>query len=198
MPDRKKHLRTHTRSQWQLNTVVWHDAPFTFLALYVLQLLSAEAHERRRKQRAFAKDELVIVVCSAIRRVVGAFQVVLGALFQDATVLARYDLEETHLENIQARLPGDLTGPSAAYAIMVRHPRFRARSQAEWQDAGPQHNGRQTISELNCIMGSQPEKGLFIFLHYELRRGGPTSASGGREIQLKQELEGNRRLRVTR
>ena len=67
-------------------------------------------------------------------------------------------------EHVQVRLPGDLTGPSATYAYVVRHPRFRATSQTERRDGDLQHHGQQVTDELNYIKESRPEKGLYLFI----------------------------------
>ena len=101
-----------------------------------------------------------MVVCAAIRRVVGPLQVVLDALLSDAAVCVQFGLARVRAGHVHVRLPGDLTGPSATYALVARHPRFRARSQGDWQDGGLQHHGRQTVDELNYIIESRPEKGV--------------------------------------
>ena len=94
----------------------------------------------------------------------GPLQVVLDALLSDAAVRAQFGLASVHADHAQARLPGDLTGPSASYAMVARQPRFRAGSQVDWQDGDLQHRGRQTVDELNYIMESRPERG-FVHLH---------------------------------
>ena len=116
-------------------------------------------------QIGFAEDELVVVVCAAIRRVVGPLQVVVDALLSDADVLAQFDLAGVRADHAQVRLPGDPIGPSASYAIVVRLPRFRAHTQLDWQDGDLQHHGRQAVDELHYIMESRPERGLHVFMH---------------------------------
>ena len=90
---------------------------------------------------------------------------VVDALLSDADVLAQFGLAGVRSDHTQARLLGDLAGPSASYASVVRHPRFRARSQVDWQDGDLQHHGRQTVDELGYIMEPRPERGLYIFMH---------------------------------
>ena len=70
---RKSHLRG--TAAWQLSAATWHDGLFSTVAACALAILHKEA--RRRKEFGFAEDELVVVVCAAIRRVVGPLQVVL-------------------------------------------------------------------------------------------------------------------------
>ena len=197
---RKKPFRD--TSAWQLSAATWNDGLFSLLAACVLTLLQQEAHKRRALNIGFAEDELVVVVCAAIRRVVGPFQVVLNALLNDANVRAQFDLEEVLPDHVQVRLPGDLTGPSASYVIVVRHPRFRGQSQIEWKDGDLQHHGRQTIDELNYIMESRPELGLYIFMHDQPPPDASTSSradpSGWRDILGKQALEAKQELQIIR
>ena len=144
----------------------------------------------------------MVVVSAAVRRVVGPLQVVLDASLSDAHVHAQIDLAGVRADHTQARLPGDLTGPSASYAIVVRHPRFRAHSQLDWQDGDLQHHGRQTVDELSYIMESRPERGLYIFMHN--RPPPAASCSSGASPSSwcdtlgKQVLEANPALQVTR
>ena len=115
----------------------------------------------------------------------------------DAAVRAQLGLAGVRAAHVQARLPGDLTGPSATHALVVRHPRFRARSQGDWQDGDLQHHGRQTVDELNYIMESRPERGLYIFMHHQP----PLAASrtrGARDILGKQSLGANTAVQVAR
>ena len=102
----------------------------------------------------------MVVVCAAIRRVVGPLQVVLHALLREAGVVAQFELAGVRPDHVQVCLPGDLTGPSASYVIVVRHPSFRMDLQVDWKDSGLQHHGRQTADEINYIMESRPERGL--------------------------------------
>jgi hypothetical protein len=83
-------------------------------------------------------------------------------LLSDPNVLAQFNLE-----SVQILPPSDLTGPNAAYTIDVRHPRHCADSPVGSRGTDLQHHGQQTVGELNCIMESMPEKGLFIYLHNE-------------------------------
>ncbi|MFM7980093.1 MAG: hypothetical protein ACKPKO_12330 [Candidatus Fonsibacter sp.] len=76
-------------------------------------------------------------------------------------------MEALRLENVQILFPSELTGPSAVYTILARHPQFRTDSQVEWQDTALQHHGQHTMEELNYIMESRPEKWLFIYFHDE-------------------------------
>ena len=113
--------RRRDTSAWQVSAAVWHDGLFSLLAACVLTLLQQEAHRRRVSHSGFAEDELVVVVGAAIRR----------------GVAAQFGLAGVRSDHAQVCLPGDPTGPSASYAIVVRHPRFRAPSQVEWRDVGP-------------------------------------------------------------
>ena len=80
---RKRHLRG--TAAWQLSAATWHDCLFSMVAACALALLQKEAR-RRRELVGFAEDELVVVVCAAIRRVVGPLQVVLDALLCEPDV----------------------------------------------------------------------------------------------------------------
>jgi hypothetical protein len=149
-----------------MSALVWHDGLSACLAACVLLLLQREVMARKRMLSApFADGEMVVAVCSAIRRVVGPFQLVMNAVLSDPAVLNQFDLDGIRPEHVQVRLPGDLTGPSATYAIVVRHPRLRSPMQGEWRDADLQHHGPQNVDELNYIMESRPEKGLYLFIH---------------------------------
>ena len=121
----------------------------------------------------------MVVVCAAIRRVVGPLQVVLDALLREAGVAAQFGLAGVRADHAQSRLPGDITGPSATYAIVVRHPCFRASSQVDWQDGDLQHHGRQTVDELSYIMEPRPERGLYIFIHHQPLPAASRSRSWG-------------------
>ena len=65
---------------WQLSAATWHDGLFSMVAACALALLQQEAQRRSTLRIGFAEDELVVVVCAAIRRVVGPLQVVCGRL----------------------------------------------------------------------------------------------------------------------
>ena len=112
------------------------------------------------------------------------------------------DLEDARSDHVQARLPGDLTGPSIGHVIVVRHPRFRGHSQADWRDTDLQHHGRQTVDELNYIMESRPETGLYVFVHDQLpmdaRRPCRANRGNWRDILGKQALEADPELQVLR
>ena len=114
------------------------------LAASILLVLRGEVAARQGKDVAFEDGEIVVAVCGAIRRVVGPFQLVMDALLSDPAVLADFNLEGIRPEHVQVRLPGDLTGPSATYAFVVRHPRFRANNQTEWRDGDLQHSKSST------------------------------------------------------
>ena len=115
---------------------------------------------------------MVVAVCSAIRRVVGPFQLVMDMLLSDSDVLQEFQLAGIRPEHVQVRLPGELTGPSATYTIVVRHPRNRKHSQAAWSPEDFERDGQQHVDELNYIMESRPEKGLYVFIHSGMRRAG--------------------------
>ena len=84
------------------------------------------------------------------------------ALENNAGVIARLDLKDVNPDHAQVRLPGDLTGPSASYAAVAKHPRFRGLSQSEWRDAAPQHHGRDTAYDLNYSMESRAAQGKSV------------------------------------
>ncbi len=107
---------------------------FTTLATHVMLLLNREAASRKASGLNNSKDELVVVVCAAIRHVVGPFRLVMDSVLSDGNVLRQFGLEALHPENVQSLFPSELTGPKAVYTILVRHPQFRADSQFEWQD----------------------------------------------------------------
>ena len=163
----------------------------TALAAHVMLLLNREAASRKASGLNFNRDELVVVVCAAIRHVVGPFRLVMDSVLSDGNVLRQFGLEALHPENVQIRFPSELTGPSAVYTILVRHPQFRADSQVEWQDTDLQHHGQHTVEELNYIMESRPEKGLFIYFHDEEPRidAGRPVPCGYRDILMKRALE---------
>ena len=121
---------------WQVSTAVWNDWLFAALAAHVILLLQREVISRRGCGLDFDKDELVVVVCAAIRRVVGPFQV-MDSLLSNRHVLAQFDLEGIHPENVQIRLPSDLTGPSAVDAIHAAPHGFPGGLVA-----GPAYGGR--------------------------------------------------------
>ena len=145
----------------------------------------------------------MVVVCAAIRCVVGPLQVVLGALLREAGVAAQLELAGVRPGHTQVCLPGDLTGPSASYATVVRHPRFRVDSQVDWKDSDLQHHGRQTTDELNYIMEPRPERGLCIFVHDQpppaaSGSSGASPSSGRCNILRKQLLEDEPALQIVR
>lgn len=191
---RKRQFQAHDDA-WQLSAAVWNDGLFTVLAASILLQLQDEVISRRAEQKGFGADELVVVVCAAIRRVVGPFQLVMNALLESDEVRARFDLGDLQPRHVQVRLPGELTGPSACYTYVLHHPRYRADSQAQWREADLQHHGQQTVDELNYIMESRAEKGLFVFLHRHDQL--VPKDSGWRDIQARESVEKDRQL-VTR
>ena len=60
------------------------------VAARALALLQNEARRRSTLRIGFAEDELVVVVCAAIRRVVGPLQVVLDALLREDDVAKHF------------------------------------------------------------------------------------------------------------
>jgi len=184
---------TRADDSWQLSAAVWHDGLSTCLAALVLNLLRREVASRGPAP-VFHVGEMVVAVCSAIRRVVGPFQLVMDKLLANPEVLQAFELTGIRPEHVQVRLPSELTGPSAAYAIVVRHPRNRLDNQAAWTREDLNDDGHQRISELNYIMESRPEKGLYVFMHArppddsEPRSAGTRRARGDRHP--KEILEG--------
>ena len=67
----------------QVCTAVLNDGRRTALAAHVLLLLQTEAASRRASGLDYDRDELVVVVCAAIRRVVGLFMIVMNSLLSD-------------------------------------------------------------------------------------------------------------------
>ena len=114
----------------------------------------------------------------------------------DPFVLVQFDLEGLRPDHVQVHLPGDLTGPSATYCYVIRHPRYRADGQADWRDTDLQHHGQQTVDELNYIMESRPEKGLFIFMHKATPRATP--GEGGRSAPARGWQDITERIRIER
>ncbi|MFM7983329.1 MAG: hypothetical protein ACKPKO_28805 [Candidatus Fonsibacter sp.] len=105
----------------------------------------------------------------------------------DGNVLRQFGLEALHTENVKIHFPREPIGPSTVYTILVRHPQFRADSEVEWKDTDLQHHGQQTAEELNYIMESRPEQGLFIYFHDEETRidAGRPVPCGYRDIWMK-------------
>ena len=77
---------------WQVSTAVWNDGLRTALATHAILWFCAKVFSRKGLGLNFDKDELVVVVCAAIRRVVGPFQVV-DSLLSNRHALAQSDLE---------------------------------------------------------------------------------------------------------
>ena len=87
-------------------------------------------------------------------------------------------LEGVKACHVQCRVPGELTGPSAKYAYVLRHPRFRNEDMSgNWAEGDLQHYGMQADPMANYIMMSRPEKMLVVLLHDtpENQAGMPTS-----------------------
>ncbi|MFM7984177.1 MAG: hypothetical protein ACKPKO_33125, partial [Candidatus Fonsibacter sp.] len=97
-------------------------------------LLNREVASRKALGLNFNRDELVVVVCAAIRHIVGPCRLVMDTVLSDGNVLRQFELEALHQDNVQILFPSELTGPNAVYTIPVRHIQFRADSQVEWQD----------------------------------------------------------------
>jgi hypothetical protein len=120
----------------------------------------------------------------------------------NADARAQFDLEDVRAYHVQVCLPGDLTGPIARYVIVVRHPRFRPHSQLDLKDVDLQHHGRQTVDELNYIMESRPEEGLYIFMHNPSPPDASSSSRSGpsswHDILWKQALEADPALQIIR
>ncbi|MFM7981492.1 MAG: hypothetical protein ACKPKO_19460, partial [Candidatus Fonsibacter sp.] len=104
-------------------------------------MICKEAASRRESGLNFDKDELVVVVGAAFPRVIVPFQNVTGSLLSSNNVLRQFALDGIHPHSVQIRLPSDLIGPSAIYAIIIRHPRFRGDSEAEARGTDLQHHG---------------------------------------------------------
>jgi hypothetical protein len=173
-----------------VSTAVWHDGLFTALAAHVILVLRAEVFSRRGLGLNCAKDKLVVVVCAASRRVIGPSQLLMDSLLPSRHVLAQFDLEGIHPENVHIRLPSDLTGPSTVYTILLRHPRHRMDTQVEWRGTDLQHHGQQTVGELNYIMEPRPDKGLCIYIHDEEPRAhADVPPRGYQDILKKKALE---------
>ncbi|MFM7977973.1 MAG: hypothetical protein ACKPKO_01545, partial [Candidatus Fonsibacter sp.] len=108
--------------------------------------------------------------------------------------LRPFELDGIHPHNVQIRRPSDLTRPSANYEIILRHPRFRADSQAEWRGTHLQHRGAQTLDEVNYIMEPRPDKELHIYIHDEAPKTTPFNLQAPRgysDIITKKALEQN-------
>ena len=81
---------------WQVSTAVWNDVLFTALAAHAVLLLHSEVASRRASGLNFDKDELVVVVCAAIRSGVGPFQA-MGSLFVTQTRACTHMCSHTHM-----------------------------------------------------------------------------------------------------
>ena len=62
-------------------------------------------------------------------------------------------------------------------------------SQVEWRDTDLQHHGQHTVDELNYIMESKPEKGLYIYFHDEEPRTHAELLRGYRDLLMKTNFE---------
>ena len=76
-----------------MSTAVCNDGLFTALATHSIILLSREVTSHKALGLNFDNGALVVVVCAAIRRVVGPCLLVVGSLLSDQSVLALFDLE---------------------------------------------------------------------------------------------------------
>ena len=176
---------------WQVSAAVWNDGMFTPLETHVMLLLNQEAASRKASGIKFNKDELVVVVCAAIRHVVGAFGLIMDSVLSERNVLGQFGLGALHPEKVQIGFPSELTGPNAVYTILVRHPQSGSDSQVERQDTDLQHHNQHTMEELNYIVKSKPENGLFIYFHGQEPRidAGRPVPCGYRDILVRRALE---------
>ncbi|MFM7982582.1 MAG: hypothetical protein ACKPKO_24995, partial [Candidatus Fonsibacter sp.] len=76
-------------------------------------MLSKEAAMCRESGLNFDTDELVVVVCAAIRRVIGPFQLVMDLLLSGNNLLSMASARRMCTSD--ALLPGSLSGPNAIY-----------------------------------------------------------------------------------
>ncbi|MFM7980884.1 MAG: hypothetical protein ACKPKO_16355, partial [Candidatus Fonsibacter sp.] len=113
---------------WQVSAAV----ELATLATHDMLLLNRDPANRKASGLNFSKDELVVVVCAAIRHVVGPLRLVMDSVLSDGNdVLKQLGLEALHPRNVQIRFASELTGPNVVYTILVRHPQFRADVQVE-------------------------------------------------------------------
>ena len=152
---------------WRAYGIVWHSPLFTTLALHILYQLDAEASERRDRGEAFKENELVVVVGACLRRMLGPFNYLMNQLLaEDSPVRGSFFLEGVKACHVQCRVPGELTGPSAKYAYVLRHPRYRHMHRWRgWAVGDLQSYGTQVEPMANYIMMSRPEKKLVVLLH---------------------------------
>ena len=152
---------------WRVNAIVWHSPLFATLAVHILYQLEEEANERFKHDQTFKENELIVVVGACLRRMLGPFNHLMEQLLaEDSPVRESFFLKGVRPCHVQCRVPGELTGPSAKYAYVLRHPRYRSleRGQA-WAVGDLQHYGTQTEPMSNYIMMSRPEKLLVVLLH---------------------------------
>ncbi|MFM7979498.1 MAG: hypothetical protein ACKPKO_09305, partial [Candidatus Fonsibacter sp.] len=108
-------LRKHKLLQsnaWQATMMVWNDGLFSALAAHIIILLSKEAAIRRESGLNFGKDGLFVLVCAAIRRVIGPFQLVMDSILSNNDVLEQFELDGIRPQNVQFRPPSDLLAPA--------------------------------------------------------------------------------------
>ena len=146
---------------------MWHSPLFTTLAVHILYSLETEALERRARSKTFHKNELVVVVGACLRRMLGPFNHLMEQLLaENSPVRSSFFLEGVEACHVQCRVPGELTGPSAKYAYVLRHPRYRNLGNFhDWSPGDLQHHGMQSEPMANYIMMSRPEKLLVVLLH---------------------------------
>ena len=156
---------------WRSSSVLWHDGLFFTLAFHILRTLQAEARLRRgagaEEGSLFRENELVVLVGCTLRRMLGPFQKLMDWLLDPGQrwTRARFDLGGAMPCHVQCRPPGDLTGPSALYAYVLRHPRYRGDRAATWEPHQLQSVGTQALDRENYIMMSRPMKSLTVVLH---------------------------------
>ena len=153
------------RGLWRPYSILWHDELFFSLAFHILCTLRAEAKEREAEGQGFRDNELVVVVGCTLRRMLGPFQYLMDQLLGDSDLRGCLGLEGVKPCHVQCRVPGELTGPSAQYAYVLRHPRYRDAEPRMWQKSDLQCTGTQAQPMLNYVMMSRPHRRLTVLLH---------------------------------
>ncbi|MFM7989996.1 MAG: hypothetical protein ACKPKO_62845, partial [Candidatus Fonsibacter sp.] len=100
-----RHRKMQHAGAWQVIAAVWNDGSFTTLTVHVTLLFNREAASRKALGLSLNRDVLVVVVCTAIRHVVGPLRLVMGSVLPDGNVLRQFGLEALHPENVQIRFP---------------------------------------------------------------------------------------------
>ena len=151
--------------------VVWHRGLFEVLAASVFQQLLVEATMRREvglEDPVFVAEEPVVFVGFALRRLFFPFRQLMVELLTYGPLLQRLGLETAGIgvHTVSCRLGNDSTGPTFLYGHVVRHPRYRERSQVTYRAEAPK-------DVANMQLGDQADESL---LYIQLSRASRDTA----------------------